>query len=144
MSIEIGVGRCSNRRVSCAELFTLEAGVDRNSLIQKLPSTRSTRRGKKGEICVNGGSEHSLRLLLPKKRPDLVLDGGGGGFSNCEAVGAREVRIEYVRCMVEVCCDEYYAVKSDERGKSSGIVRSTQWQWRWKETKFGSRIQAPS
>jgi len=29
-----------------------------------------------------------------------VEEGGGGGFWICEAVGARDERIEYVRCMV--------------------------------------------
>ena len=37
---------------------------------------------------------HLPTLLLPKKRPDLVEDEGGGGFCICEAVGARDWRIE--------------------------------------------------
>jgi hypothetical protein len=32
----------------------------------------------------------------------LVVDDGGGGFSICEAVGARDWRIEYVRCILKV------------------------------------------
>ena len=39
-------------------------------------------------------------LPLPNQWPDLVDDGGGGGFWICDAVGARDERIEYVRCMV--------------------------------------------
>lgn len=31
----------------------------------------------------------------------MVLEGGGGGFWSCEAVGALEWRIEYVRCIVK-------------------------------------------
>lgn len=34
------------------------------------------------------------KLLLPKKRPALVDEGGGGGFCSCDAVGARDWRIE--------------------------------------------------
>lgn len=33
---------------------------------------------------------------LPKNRPALVEDDGGGGFWICDAVGARDWRIEYV------------------------------------------------
>lgn len=40
------------------------------------------------------------RLALPNRRPPLVDDEGGGGFWICEAVGARDWRIEYVRCML--------------------------------------------
>ena len=43
-----------------------------------------------GEI--NG--DYSPTLAFPKKRPDLVEDDGGGGFCICEAVGARDWRIE--------------------------------------------------
>lgn len=39
-------------------------------------------------------------LLLPKKRPALVVEDGGGGFWICDAVGARDWRIEYVRCIL--------------------------------------------
>jgi hypothetical protein len=39
-------------------------------------------------------------LLLPKNLPALVEDDGGGGFWICEAVGARDWRIEYVRCIL--------------------------------------------
>jgi hypothetical protein len=39
-------------------------------------------------------------LVEPNSRVDLVDDGGGGGFCSCEAVGARDWRIEYVRCMM--------------------------------------------
>jgi len=44
-------------------------------------------------------------LALPKKRFALVDDEGGGGFWICDAVGARDWRIEYVRCIaaVSVC-----------------------------------------
>ena len=38
--------------------------------------------------------DYSPTLLLPKKRPDLVEDEGGGGFCICEAVGARDWRME--------------------------------------------------
>lgn len=38
--------------------------------------------------------ENVPKLLRPNSRPDLVLDGGGGGFSICEAVGARDWRME--------------------------------------------------
>ena len=33
---------------------------------------------------------NSPMLLLPKKRPDLVEEVGGGGFWICDAVGARD------------------------------------------------------
>ena len=39
-------------------------------------------------------------LALPKNLPDLVDEEGGGGFWICEAVGARDWRMEYVRCMM--------------------------------------------
>jgi hypothetical protein len=39
-------------------------------------------------------------LPLPKNRPCLVEDGGGGGLCSCDAVGARDWRMEYVLCMV--------------------------------------------
>ena len=39
-------------------------------------------------------------LDLPKKRPDFVDEAGGGGFWIWDAVGARDWRIEYVRCMI--------------------------------------------
>ena len=41
------------------------------------------------------------KLDRPKSRPPLVEEDGGGGFSSWEAVGARDWRIEYVRCIVE-------------------------------------------
>ena len=41
-------------------------------------------------------------LPLPKNRPAFVDDVGGGGFWICDAVGARDWRMEYVRCMVAV------------------------------------------
>ncbi|KAH9826790.1 hypothetical protein Tdes44962_MAKER03335 [Teratosphaeria destructans] len=41
-------------------------------------------------------------LLLPKNLLDLVEEAGGGGFWICEAVGARDWRMEYVRCIVAV------------------------------------------
>lgn len=44
--------------------------------------------------------KNSPTLLLPKKRPDFVEEAGGGGFWICEAVGARDWRMEYVRCMM--------------------------------------------
>ena len=37
---------------------------------------------------------NSPTLLLPKKRPVLVEEAGGGGFWICEAVGARDWRME--------------------------------------------------
>ena len=48
-------------------------------------------------------------LFLPKKRPAFVVDDGGGGFWICDAVGARDWRIEYVRCMIAVLmwCVDY-------------------------------------
>jgi hypothetical protein len=42
------------------------------------------------------------RFVFPKRRPDLVDDCGGGGVCSSEAVGARDERIEYVRCMMAV------------------------------------------
>ena len=39
-------------------------------------------------------------LALPKNLPDLVDEEGGGGFWIWEAVGARDWRMEYVRCMM--------------------------------------------
>lgn len=44
---------------------------------------------------------HSPMLLFPRRRPVLVEELGGGGFSSCDAVGARDWRIEYVRCMMK-------------------------------------------
>lgn len=41
-------------------------------------------------------------LLLPKNLPALVEDDGGGGVWICEAVGARDWRMEYVRCILAV------------------------------------------
>jgi hypothetical protein len=35
-------------------------------------------------------------FALPKNRPALVDEDGGGGFWICDAVGARDWRIEYV------------------------------------------------
>lgn len=48
------------------------------------------------------------KLLRPKIRPPLVVEEGGGGFSIWDAVGARDWRMEYVRCMVKVCSVYYY------------------------------------
>jgi hypothetical protein len=42
-------------------------------------------------------------LAFPKKRPLFVEDDGGGGFWICDAVGAREERMLYVRCILLVC-----------------------------------------
>jgi len=39
-------------------------------------------------------------LALPNRRLVLVEEDCGGGFSICDAVGARDWRIEYVRCMM--------------------------------------------
>lgn len=39
-------------------------------------------------------------LARPKRRPPLVEEAAGGGFWICDAVGARDWRIEYVRCML--------------------------------------------
>ena len=44
------------------------------------------------------------KLARPKSLPSLVDEDGGGGFSICEAVGARAWRIEYVRCILAVIC----------------------------------------
>jgi len=44
------------------------------------------------------------KLPRPNSLPALVDEDGGGGFSICEAVGARDWRIEYVRCMLAVGC----------------------------------------
>ena len=41
-------------------------------------------------------------LARPNRRPPLVDEDGGGGFWICEAVGARDWRMEYVRCMLAV------------------------------------------
>jgi hypothetical protein len=41
-------------------------------------------------------------LLLPKSLPALVDDDVGGGFWICDAVGARDWRMEYVRCIFAV------------------------------------------
>ena len=46
---------------------------------------------------------------LPKKRPALVDEGGGGGFWICDAVGARDWRIEYVRCMLVAAYDMLFS-----------------------------------
>lgn len=42
----------------------------------------------------------SPKLARPNSRPCLVDEDGGGGFSICEAVGARDWRMEYVRCIL--------------------------------------------
>ena len=39
-------------------------------------------------------------LPRPKRRPPLVEEDGGGGVSICDAVGARDWRMEYVRCIL--------------------------------------------
>lgn len=52
-----------------------------------------------GARGLKGRAGYLPRLLLPKKRPALVDEAGGGGFCSCDAVGARDWRIEYVRCM---------------------------------------------
>lgn len=39
-------------------------------------------------------------LARPKRRPPLVEEAAGGGFWICDAVGARDWRMEYVRCML--------------------------------------------
>jgi hypothetical protein len=44
-------------------------------------------------------------LAFPKKRPLFVDDDGGGGFWICDAVGARDERMLYVRCILLVCCE---------------------------------------
>lgn len=102
-------------------------------------------------------SRHSPKLFFPKKRPDLVDDGGGGGLyvSNasasmlgsgrlqigrfrsihtwsCDAVGARDWRIEYVRCILAVWLSanrcEWRCMKPVDReegdGAAIGIVRT--------------------
>ena len=43
-------------------------------------------------------------LALPKKRPLLVEDEGGGGLWICDAVGARDWRMLYVRCILSSGC----------------------------------------
>lgn len=43
-------------------------------------------------------------LDFPKNLPDLVEDDGGGGFWICDAVGARDWRMEYVRCILKIGC----------------------------------------
>jgi hypothetical protein len=45
---------------------------------------------------------HIPILALPKKRPAFVDDDGGGGFWICDAVGARDWRMLYVRCILAV------------------------------------------
>lgn len=47
-----------------------------------------------------GEKKNTPRPAFPKNRPDLVVDEGGGGFWICDAVGARDWRMEYVRCMI--------------------------------------------
>jgi hypothetical protein len=42
----------------------------------------------------NANCSHSPKPPFPSQRFDLVVDSGGGGFSTCEAVGARVWRIE--------------------------------------------------
>lgn len=44
------------------------------------------------------------KLLRPKSLPCLVDEDGGGGVSICDAVGARDWRIEYVRCILGIGC----------------------------------------
>ena len=41
-------------------------------------------------------------LALPNKRLDFVEEEGGGGFWIWEAVGARDWRMEYVLCILEL------------------------------------------
>jgi len=41
-------------------------------------------------------------LARPKSLLALVEEDGGGGVWICDAVGARDWRIEYVRCMAAV------------------------------------------
>lgn len=42
----------------------------------------------------NVNFSHSPKPPFPSQRFDLVVDSGGGGFSTCEAVGARVWRME--------------------------------------------------
>ena len=46
-------------------------------------------------------------LARPKILLDLVEEEGGGGVWICDAVGARDWRIEYVRCIVAVVCSVF-------------------------------------
>ena len=43
-------------------------------------------------------------LLRPNNLFALVEDDDGGGVWICDAVGARDWRMEYVRCMFAVVC----------------------------------------
>ena len=75
-------------------------------------------------------SSNSPKLLLPKKRLVLVEEVGGGGFWICEAVGARDWRMEYVRCMMSVFVSEVYlmylfrVLQSDEDDESESKIES--------------------
>lgn len=62
-----------------------------------------------GDLACHEG-RHLPTLLLPKKRPDFVDDVGGGGFWIWEAVGARDWRMEYVRCMMSRGVEVYQVV----------------------------------
>ena len=65
-------------------------------------------------------------LLFPKRRPDLVDEEGGGGFWICDAVGARDWRIEYVRCIVNSSCEQDFGKSIDERVRTLWIVQRGQ------------------
>lgn len=63
-------------------------------------------------------------LTLPKRRLDFVDDGGGGGFWICAAVGARDWRMEYVRCMIaDVCKSSLMWILCFSEGLSGACVR---------------------
>lgn len=69
--------------------------------IQRRDRRKATKRARVHHRCaVPEKSVHSPRLLLPKKRLVLVDEAGGGGFWIWEAVGARDWRMEYVRCIL--------------------------------------------
>ena len=52
--------------------------------------------GRVGCLRTGARGANIPRFPLPKKRPALVDEDGGGGFWICDAVGARDWRIEYV------------------------------------------------
>jgi hypothetical protein len=95
----------------CQQVFL----TDRDAII---PGERAKEEGDE-PAGMNGPADaekksSSPKWALPKKRLAFVDEGGGGGFWRSEAVGARDWRMEYVRCILGVCGEGHQASRSQE------------------------------
>lgn len=87
-------------------------GAEIAANLSAMPQNADKREKNAGDTCLHRQIQcrtecYSPTLVLPKKRPDFVDEDGGGGFWICEAVGARDWRMEYVRCMIGGCeCEQ--------------------------------------